>query len=106
MGEILCYETIYKKYEYQKKNIGGNGMDRLYITDAADMGNLTVSLTFNDNTVQTVDVGEFIRKHPHPQYNKYLNPVNFRKGKLVDGNVVWGNDLEFHIHDLYSGKLS
>ena len=45
-------------------------MDRLYIIKAENAGNLCVSLTFSDNTVQTVDVGDFIRRHPHPQYNK------------------------------------
>ena len=37
-------------------------MERLFITKAEDMGNLTVCLTFSDNTVQTVDIGEFIRR--------------------------------------------
>jgi len=49
-------------------------MERLYIIKAENAGNLSVSLTFSDNTVQTVDIGEFIRRHPHPQYNKYLDP--------------------------------
>ena len=47
-------------------------MERLFITKAENRGNLTVSLTFSDNTVRTVDIGDFIRRHPHPQYNKYL----------------------------------
>jgi hypothetical protein len=33
-------------------------MERLFITKAENMGNLTVCLTFSDNTVQTVDIGE------------------------------------------------
>lgn len=82
-------------------------MDRLYITDAADMGNLTVSLTFNDNTVQTVDVGEFIRKHPHPQYNKYLDAKKFRRFNIENGNIVWGKnwDLVFPVEQLYKGTI-
>lgn len=82
-------------------------MDRLYITDAADMGNLTVSLTFNDNTVQTVDVGEFIRKHPHPQYNKYLDAKKFRRFNIENGNIVWGKnwDLVFPVEQLYEGRI-
>lgn len=82
-------------------------MDRLYITDATDMGNLTVSLTFNDNTVQTVDVGEFIRRHPHPQYNKYLDARKFRRFNIENGNIVWGKnwDLVFPVEQLYEGKI-
>lgn len=80
-------------------------MKRLYITNASDAGNLSVHLTFSDNTSQIVDIGAFIREHPHPQYNKYLKPANFRKMRLEQGNIVWGNDLEFHIEDLYTGIL-
>ena len=68
--------------------------------------NLTVDLLFNDNTSQHIDIGEFIRKRPHPQYNKYLIPANFRKCRLEDGNIIWGNDLEFHIDELYEGKIN
>lgn len=66
---------------------------------------LTIDILFNDQTRQKVDIGEFIRECPHSQYNKYLKIVNFKKGKLLNGNVVWGNDLEFHIEDLYNGNI-
>jgi hypothetical protein len=67
---------------------------------------ITVDLEFSDGTHQLVDIGAFIRSHPHPQYNKYLKPSNFRKCRLEYGNVCWGNDLEFHIEDLYENALS
>ena len=76
----------------------------LHITDFRCNDDLTVSLEFSDGTHKTVDIGGFIRCHPHPQYNKYMNMANFRKCRLVDGNIVWGNDLEFHIEDLYEGR--
>ena len=83
-------------------------MDRLYITKAENAGNLTVSLTFSDNTVQTVDVGDFIRRHPHPQYNKYLDPRKFRSFAIENGNIVWGRnwDLVFPIEQLHSGVIA
>ena len=34
------------------------------------------------STIQTVDVGTFIKKHPHPQYNSYLNENKFKKFKI------------------------
>ena len=77
----------------------------LYIQEAACNNDLTVNLLFNDQTRRKVDIGSFIREHPHPQYNKYLKPANFRKMRLEQGNIVWGNDLEFHIEDLYTGIL-
>ena len=78
----------------------------IYIVKVTCNDNITIDVVFNDNTERNINVGEFNRVHPHPQYNKYLNPVNFKKGKLIDGNIVWGNDLEFHIQDLYSGNLN
>jgi hypothetical protein len=82
-------------------------MERLYITKAEDMGNLTVSLTFSDNTVQTVDIGDFIRRHPHPQYNKYLDPRKFRRFTIDNGNIVWGKnwDMIFPVEHLHAGRL-
>ena len=82
-------------------------MDRLFITKAENRGDLTVSLTFSDNTVRTVDIGDYIRRHPHPQYNKYLDPRKFSRFTIENGNIVWGKnwDLIFPIEHLYAGRL-
>ena len=69
-------------------------MGRLYITEATNEGNLSVTLRFSDNTSQTVDIGAFIRRHPHPQYNKYLDPKKFRTFTLDGGNIVWGRNWD------------
>ncbi len=82
-------------------------MERLFITKAENRGNLTVSLTFSDNSVRTVDIGDFIRRHPHPQYNKYLDPRKFSRFTIENGNIVWGKnwDLIFPVEHLYAGRL-
>ena len=82
-------------------------MEKLYIVNAKDAGNLMVSLTFNDNTVKTVDIGDFIRRHPHPQYNKYLDPRKFKRFSIENGNIVWGKnwDMVFPLEQLYSGVV-
>ena len=82
-------------------------MEKLYIIKAEDKGNLTVSLTFSDNTMQTVDIGDFIRRHPHPQYNKYVDPKKFSRFTLDNGNIVWGknSDMIFPIENLYKGTI-
>ena len=82
-------------------------MDRLYITEAAIVDELKVDLTFSDNTRQVVNVGEFIRRHPHPQYNKYLDVRKFRRFSIENGNIVWGKnwDLMFPIEQLHSGSI-
>jgi len=82
-------------------------MEKLYITQATDAGNLTICLRFSDDTTQTIDIGDFIRRHPHPQYNKYLDPRKFNRFTMENGNVVWGKnwDLVFPIEQLHAGKI-
>lgn len=79
--------------------------DVLYVVSATSVGNLCVNIVFNDGTQQVVDVGAFIRKHPHPQYNKYLDQKKFNKFTIEEGNIVWGRswDLIFPIENLYRG---
>ena len=83
-------------------------MNEITIIHAEDLGNLTVCLTFNDNTKQTIDIGDFIRRHPHPQYNKYLDPKKFSRFNIENGNIVWGKnwDLIFPLEQLYKGYIA
>ena len=83
-------------------------MDKIKIINAQATGGQTVELLFNDNTHQRIDVGEFIRCHPHPQYNKYLDEDEFRKFSIDDGNIVWGEDwdLIFPIEQLHAGYIA
>jgi len=82
-------------------------MEKIYIIKAEDAGNLSVCLYFNDDTTQIVNIGEFIRRHPHPQYNKYLDPRKFSRFTIENGNIVWGKnwDLVFPIEQLHSGRI-
>ncbi len=83
-------------------------MTKLRIIEARAIGNLTVELLFSDNKRQLVNIGEFIRLHPHPQYNKYLDEDEFAKFTIDDGNIVWGEDWDmvFPIEQLYSGEIA
>ena len=77
------------------------------VVSAKYVAPLKVELHFNDGIIKTVDVGAFIRKHPHPQYNSYLNENKFKKFKIEFGNIVWGKnwDLIFPLDKLYAGSL-
>ena len=44
----------------------------MLVVYAKYVASLKVELHFNDGTVKTIDVGAFIRKHPHPQYNSFF----------------------------------
>ncbi len=77
----------------------------LSIVSAKYVAPLCVKLEFSDGAIRTIDVGDFIRKHPHPQYDSYLDEKKFKKFKIEFGNVVWGKnwDLIFPIDRLYAG---
>ena len=83
-------------------------MERMYVVRAEDKGSLHIQVTFNDGHQSLVDIGEFIRQHPHPQYNKYIDPQEFAKFQIEHGNVVWGEDwdLIFPVEHLYVGKVA
>ena len=46
--------------------------DRLFKTKAFDLGGLKEWLVFSDGTDNTVDVGDYIRRHSRQQKNKTL----------------------------------
>ena len=77
------------------------------IIDAKDLGNLCVLITFNDGVQRMIDVGDFIRKNPHPQYNRYLDPKKFATFKIENRNIVWGRnwDLIFPLNELHEGHI-
>lgn len=58
------------------------------------MGGLKVQLLFNDGTDSTIDVGDYIRRHTHPQYNKYLDPQKISRFTINGGNIVLGDDWD------------
>lgn len=80
----------------------------LYITSAKYIEPLSVKVFFSDGSNKTVDVGCFIKQHPHPQYNRYLDKNKFKTFKIECGNIVWGKnwDLIFPAEDLHEGRLS
>jgi len=80
---------------------------QLFIETAEYISGHSVELKFNEGTVKRVDFEVFFNKHPHPQYNKYLKPINFKKFYLDHGNIVWGKnwDLIFPVEQLYTGDL-
>ena len=80
---------------------------KTYILQADYVADYTLKLKFNDGVEREVDFGSFLRQHPHPQYDKYQKPENFKKFQVEQGNVVWGRswDLIFPIEQLHCGRL-
>ena len=68
---------------------------------------LTVDLFFNDNSHRKINIGNFIKENPHPQYNKYLQWKHFKTATIEYGNVTWGKnwDLIFPVEQLHKGQI-
>lgn len=82
-------------------------MNRIIVTSAEYLHDLSLKITFNNNTERVLDFTDFFKKHPHPQYNSYKNKAKFKKFQIRSGNIIWGKhaDLSFPIQALYSGNL-
>lgn len=83
-------------------------MKYLKIDKATYAGDLKVSLVFNDGAIVLVDVGAWLKQHPHPQHNRFLNEKQFKTFYLDDmGNIAWGKnrDLYFPIDQLHEGVI-
>lgn len=79
-------------------------MALISILSAKYIAPLSIEIYFSDNTKKLVNIGEYIKKHPHIQYITYLNENKF---KIEMGNIVWGKnwDTIFPVKDLYNGLI-
>lgn len=82
-------------------------VDVPYIVKAEYAGDLRLDISFSDGNKRCIDFRPYILSHHHPQYDRYIEPKNFKKFRLEQGNVVWGKnwDLIFPLEQLYKGVL-
>ncbi len=82
-------------------------MALISILSAKYIAPLSIEIYFSDNTIRLVNIGEYIKKHPHIQYNTYLNENKFKEFKIEMGNIVWGKncDITLPVKDLYNGLI-
>jgi hypothetical protein len=72
------------------------------ITDAKFASNFTLALTFSDGKKHCVDFASFLKTSQHPEVQKYLNPKQFKRYSIWNGDLMWGDfDLIFPVADLY-----
>ena len=76
------------------------------LVNANYINDYVVELSFDDGVVQQIDFGNFLHKHPHPQYDKYRDLKKFKQFKIERNKIVWGKnwDLIFDLWDLYKGR--
>ncbi len=65
-----------------------------------------LKLLFNDGTEQKIDFSPFLSSSLNPLIRKYLNPEEFKKYELDDGDLEWNDyDLCFPVADLYENNI-
>ena len=81
--------------------------DNLSITKSEYVNGYILRLSFSDGTVNEVDFGNYLYKHPHPQYDKYRDLSKFKKYRIDNSDIYWGKhgDLMFPIENLYFNNL-
>jgi len=82
-------------------------MNRYTVTDIEPCGGYKLRITFADGKSNIVDFEPYFIKRPHPQYDRYYDPVRFLEYKIEYGNLVWGEnwDLMFDPLNLYYNNL-
>ena len=72
------------------------------IVSATQAGDYSITIEFDDKTVQTVDFGPFLKRSRHPDVRAYLQPERFASFHVTYGELLWGDyDLCFPVIDLY-----
>jgi len=70
------------------------------------IGDYKITITFNDNSAQTIDFYPFLSSSLNPHIRKYLNINEFKKFEIKEGDLEWNDyDLCFPIADLYENNI-
>lgn len=83
-------------------------LDNLTIVKSEYVDNYIIRFSFSDGTINDVDFGNYLYKHPHPQYDKYRDLSKFKQYKIDShGDIYWGKngDLMFPVENLYFNNL-
>jgi len=76
------------------------------VKKAKHVGDYKVELLFNDNIIRTIDFYPFLSSSLNPLIRKYLDPKEFTKFEIDDGDLEWNDyDLCFPIADLYENRI-
>lgn len=76
------------------------------ILKAEYAGCYKIRLHFNDNTERVVDFEAFLKRSRNPMTTKYLDPSEFQKFSITDGDLEWNHyEMCFPVADLHEGNV-
>jgi len=72
----------------------------IYITD------YKIYVFFKDGKEKTIDLKEFLQNSTHPLINKFLDVSLFKKIRIENGTLVWGdNEFDLSPMSIYKGDF-
>ena len=78
----------------------------LTVKKAKYLKDYVMRVTFSDGNDRAVDFKPFLTNSSHPEIRKFLKESNFKKFKIIGGNINWADyQLIFPIEDLYKGRI-
>lgn len=78
----------------------------LTVKKASYLKDYVMRVSFSDGQERAVDFKSFLTNSNHPEIRKYLKESNFKRYKIVGGNLNWDDySLIFPIEDLYNGHI-
>lgn len=78
----------------------------LVVVKAKYLNDYVMRINFSDGKERAVDFKPFLSGSNHPEIRKYLKESNFKRYKIVGGNLNWDDySLIFPIEDLYKGQI-
>ncbi len=78
----------------------------LLIERAKYLSEFKIKLGFSNGKSKIVNYKYFLHENAHPSLKKYLKISEFKKFKVLNGNLNWNNyEMVFPIEQLYKGKV-
>ena len=80
-------------------------MEEIKVIKYEPVGDLTLRITFNDNTIQVIDFTSFLDRAANPMITQYQDTDKFFSDiTLEHGELIWGDyEMLFPVWDLYNG---
>lgn len=76
------------------------------IISAKYIDDFKINLVFDDKHSLTINFYDFLSQSKLPDLQKYKNKRNFKKFKIMNGNLIWGDyEMIFPLEDLYFDQL-
>lgn len=76
------------------------------VISAKLIADLILNITFDDKHNIDVNFSNFLNQTKLPDLIKYRNKENFKKFKIINGNLIWGDyEMMFPLNSLYFNTL-